>query len=148
GHETTANMIALGTLALLEHPDQLALLRDTDDPALVDSAVEELLRYLHITHDGRRRVALEDIQIAGHANGAGDAVIFHTDRGSRDRGASPDSARRGIRRDARHHVALGFGVHQGLGQPLARLDLHVVYSTLYRRIPALRLATELDRIPS
>ena len=65
GHETTANMIALGTLALLEHPDQLALLRDTDDPALVDSAVEELLRYLHITHNGRRRVALEDIEIAG-----------------------------------------------------------------------------------
>ncbi len=65
GHETTANMIALGTLALLEHPDQLALLRDTDDPKLVACAVEELLRYLNITHNGRRRAALEDIEIAG-----------------------------------------------------------------------------------
>lgn len=65
GHETTANMIALGTLALLEHPDQLELLRDSNDPKLVAGAVEELLRYLHITHNGRRRVALEDIEIAG-----------------------------------------------------------------------------------
>lgn len=65
GHETTANMIALGTLALLEHPDQLALLRDTDDPRLIASAVEELLRYLNITHSGRRRAVLADIEFAG-----------------------------------------------------------------------------------
>ncbi|ACU97284.1 cytochrome P450 [Saccharomonospora viridis] len=147
GHETTANMIALGTLALLEHPDQLALLRDTDDPALVDSAVEELLRYLHITHNGRRRVALEDIEIAGQVIRAGEGVIFPNDIGNRDPEAFPDPDRLDIRRDARHHVAFGFGVHQCLGQPLARLELHIVYSTLYRRIPTLRLATELDRIP-
>ncbi|ACZ89769.1 cytochrome P450 [Streptosporangium roseum] len=147
GHETTANMIALGTLALLEHPEQLALLRDTDDGKVVVSAVEELLRYLHITHNGRRRVALEDIEIAGQLIRAGDGLIMANDIGNRDPAAFPDPDRLDIRRDARHHVAFGFGVHQCLGQPLARLELQIVYSTLYRRLPTLRLATDLEQIP-
>jgi cytochrome P450 len=147
GHETTANMIALGTLALLEHPDQLAILRDTDDPKLVASAVEELLRYLHITHNGRRRVALEDIEIGGQVIRAGEGVIMPNDIANRDPEAFPDPDRLDIQRDARHHVAFGFGVHQCLGQPLARMELQVVYSTLYRRVPTLRLAAELDQIP-
>lgn len=147
GHETTANMIALGTLALLENPDQLALLRDTDDEKLVVSAVEELLRYLHITHNGRRRVALEDIEIAGQLIRAGEGLIMANDIGNRDPDAFPDPDRLDIRRDARHHVAFGFGVHQCLGQPLARLELQVVYSTLYRCIPTLRLAADLEQIP-
>ncbi|MGW6743227.1 cytochrome P450 [Streptomyces sp. NPDC055025] len=147
GHETTANMIALGTLALLEHPDQLALLRDTDDPALVTSAVEELLRYLNIVHNGRRRVALEDIDIAGERIRAGDGLIIANDIANRDPDAFPEPDRLDIERDARHHIAFGFGVHQCLGQPLARLELQIVYSTLYRRVPTLRLATTLDQIP-
>ncbi|MFE7128507.1 cytochrome P450 [Streptomyces sp. NPDC057617] len=147
GHETTANMIALGTLALLEHPDQLALLRDTDDPKLVASAVEELLRYLNIVHNGRRRVALEDIDIAGQRIRAGEGLVLATDIANRDPEAFPDPDRLDLRRDARHHVAFGFGVHQCLGQPLARLELQVVYSTLYKRIPGLRLAAGLEQIP-
>jgi cytochrome P450 len=147
GHETTANMIALGTLALLEHPDQLALLRHADDQKLVASAVEELLRYLHITHNGRRRVAVEDIELAGQTIRAGEGVILPGDIGNRDPDAFEDPDRLDLRRDARHHVAFGFGVHQCLGQPLARMELQVVYSTLYKRIPTLRLATDLDRIP-
>ncbi|GAB3980311.1 cytochrome P450 [Actinoallomurus acanthiterrae] len=146
GHETTANMIALGTLALLEHPDQLALLRDADDPKLVASAVEELLRYLHITHSGRRRVAVEDIELAGQTIRAGEGVILPNDIGNRDPDAFEQPDRLDLQRDARHHVAFGFGVHQCLGQPLARMELQVVYSTLYQRIPTLRLATDLDRI--
>jgi cytochrome P450 len=146
GHETTANMIALGTLALLQHPDQLALLRDSDDPKLVASAVEELLRYLHITHNGRRRVALEDIEVAGQVVRAGEGLIMANDIGNRDPDAFPDPDRLDIARDARHHVAFGFGVHQCVGQPLARVELQVVYSTLYKRIPTLRLATDLDQI--
>lgn len=146
GHETTANMIALGTLALLEHPAQLALLRDSDDPKLVASAVEELLRYLNIVHNGRRRVALEDIDVAGLRVRAGDGLVIATDIGNRDPDAFPEPDRLDIERDARHHVAFGFGVHQCLGQPLARLELQVVYSTLYRRIPTLRLATDIERI--
>ncbi|MEU2210565.1 cytochrome P450 [Streptomyces hygroscopicus] len=147
GHETTANMIALGTLALFEHPDQLALLRDTDDPALVSSAVEELLRYLHITHNGRRRVATEDIEIAGEVIRAGEGLILANDIANRDPEVFAEPDRLDIRRDARRHVAFGFGVHQCLGQPLARMELQVVYGTLYRRIPTLRPATELERIP-
>ncbi|MGW0808573.1 cytochrome P450 [Nonomuraea sp. NPDC002799] len=147
GHETTANMIALGTLALLEHPGQLALLRQADDPKLVAGAVEELLRYLNITHNGRRRVALADIEIAGEVIRAGDGLIMANDVGNRDSAAFPDPDRLDLRRDARHHVAFGFGVHQCLGQPLARMELQVVYSTLYRRIPGLRLAADLSEIP-
>ncbi|WP_330172372.1 cytochrome P450 [Streptomyces sp. NBC_01498] len=147
GHETTANMIALGTLALLEHPDQLALLRDSDDPKLVSSAVEELLRYLNIVHNGRRRVALEDIEIGGRLVRAGDGLIMANDIGNRDPDVFPDPDRLDIERDARHHVAFGFGVHQCLGQPLARLELQIVYSTLYRRVPTLRLAGAIEDVP-
>jgi cytochrome P450 len=146
GHETTANMIALGTLALLEHPDQLALLRDADDPALVSSAVEELLRYLNITHNGRRRVATEDIEIAGQTIHAGEGIILANDVANRDPDVFADPDRLDLTRNPRNHVAFGFGVHQCLGQPLARLELQVVYSTLYRRIPTLRRAAGLDEI--
>ncbi|MEV0642951.1 cytochrome P450 [Streptomyces sp. NPDC050619] len=147
GHETTANMIALGTLALLEHPEQFALLRDTDDPKLVASAVEELLRYLSIVHGGRRRAVLADIEIAGQVIRAGEGVIMPNDIANRDPKAFPDPDRLDLTRDARRHVAFGFGVHQCLGQPLARMELQVVYSTLYRRIPTLRPAAEVDSLP-
>ncbi|MEU6257076.1 cytochrome P450 [Streptomyces sp. NPDC047043] len=146
GHETTANMIALGTLALLENPDQLALLRESDDPELVASAVEELLRYLHITHLGRRRAVTEDIEIAGQVIKAGEGVIMVNEIGNRDPKVFPDPDRLDITRDARRHVAFGFGVHQCLGQPLARMELQVVYGTLYRRIPTLKLACDLQDV--
>jgi len=146
GHETTANMIALGTVALLEHPDQLARLRDTDDPKLVANAVEELLRYLTIVHSGRRRVATEDIEVAGQLVRAGEGVILANDAGNRDEEQFPEPARLDISRQARHHIAFGFGVHQCLGQPLARMELQVVYSTLYRRIPTLELAVPVEEL--
>ncbi|MGW2839943.1 cytochrome P450 [Streptomyces sp. NPDC001493] len=146
GHETTANMIALGTVALLQHPDQLALLRDSDDPKEVAAAVEELLRYLTIVHFGRLRVAVEDIEIGGVTLRAGDGVICAADIANRDPELFPDPDRLDLTRDARRHVAFGFGVHQCLGQPLARVELQVVYSTLYRRIPTLALATGVDQL--
>ncbi|NUR96038.1 MAG: cytochrome P450 [Kribbellaceae bacterium] len=147
GHETTANMIALGTLALLEHPDQLAVLRDTGDPKVVAAAVEELLRYLNITHNGRRRAVLEDIGLHGQVLKAGDGVILPNDIANRDPAVFADPDQLDLTRDARRHVAFGFGVHQCLGQPLARVELQVVYSTLYRRIPTLRRAVPLEEIP-
>jgi cytochrome P450 len=146
GHETTANMISLGTVALLEHPDQLALLRDADDPAVVAAAVEELLRYLTIAHSGRRRVALEDIELDGHVIRAGDGIVLASEAGNRDEESFPEPDRLDICRDARTHVAFGFGVHACLGQPLARVELQVVYGTLYRRIPTLRLAVPTEEI--
>ncbi|MCW2963791.1 MAG: hypothetical protein JWO17_1043 [Actinomycetia bacterium] len=147
GHETTANMIALGTLTLLEHPDQLAALRDADDPKLIAGAVEELLRYLSIIHSGLRRVALADIEIGQQTIRAGDGVVMAIDAGNRDEQAFADPERLDLQRDAGGHMAFGFGVHQCLGQPLARVELQVVYGTLYRRIPSLRLATDLEHVP-
>jgi cytochrome P450 len=147
GHETTANMIALGTLALLQNPDQLARLRESDDPKTVASAVEELLRYLSIVHRGRRRVALADIEVGGVTIRAGEGVVLSNDVANHDPDAFPAPDRLDIDRNPRNHVAFGFGVHQCLGQPLARVELQVVYSTLYRRIRTLRLAVDLDRIP-
>jgi cytochrome P450 len=147
GHETTANMIALGTFALLEHPAELDRLRAAEDPEAIARAVNELLRYLTITHTGRIRMVLEDIELAGEVLRAGDGVILPNDIGNRDPVAFPDPDRLDLGREARHHVAFGFGVHQCLGQPLARLELQVVYGTIYRRIPGLRLAVEPDAIP-
>jgi cytochrome P450 len=147
GHETTGNMIALGTLALLQHPDQLALLRDSGDSNLIPGAVEELLRYLTIVHTGRRRVAVADIKIDGQTICAGEPVIIPSEMGNRDPAAFPDPDRLDLRRDARHHMAFAFGPHQCLGQNLARVELQIAYGTLYKRIPTLRLATSLDQVP-
>jgi len=147
GHETTANMIALGTLALLEHPDQLAMLRDSDDPALAASAVEELLRYLTITHGGLLRVALADIELGGQTIREGEGIIVVNETANRDSTVFADPDRLDIRRDARQQVSFGYGVHACVGQPLARLELQVAYPALLRRIPTLRLATDLDKIP-
>ncbi len=146
GHETTANMIALGTLALLRNPAQLAEIRDTDDPNLIADAVEELLRYLNITTGGRRRVATEDIEVAGRLVRAGEGIILANEAGNRDEGQFPEPDRLDIHRRARHHIAFGYGVHQCLGQPLARVELQVVYSTLYRRIPTLEPAIPFEDV--
>jgi cytochrome P450 len=146
GHETTANMIALGTLTLLQHPLQLAELRSASNPEVIAGAVEELLRYLTIVHSGRRRVALADIEIGDQTIRAGEALVLANDLANRDQDAFPDPDRLDVHRNARHHVAFGFGVHQCLGQSLARVELQVVYGTLYRRIPTLKLAVDLDQI--
>ncbi|MFC4111874.1 cytochrome P450 [Nonomuraea zeae] len=147
GHETTANMITLGTLALLQHPDQLALLRDGDDPKLITTAVEELLRYLTITHGGLRRVALEDIEIAGQVIKAGEGIVVVNETANRDPSVFPDPDRLDLRRNARLHVTFGYGVHQCLGQPLARMELQVAYLALLRRVPTLALAADVEQIP-
>jgi cytochrome P450 len=146
GHETTANMIALGTLVLLQNPDVLAEVRSTDDPAVIAKTVEELLRYLNIVHTGRRRVALEDLELAGQHIKAGEGVIGAHDVANRDPSAFADPDRLDIHRKARHHIAFAYGVHQCLGQPLARVELQVAYGTLYRRIPTLALAADFDTL--
>lgn len=146
GHETTATMISLGTLALLQHPEQLALLRDSDDPRTVAGSVDELLRYLTIVQTGVRRVAKEDIAVGDQVIRAGDGIIFDLAAANWDPEAFPEADRLDLARPARTHQAFGYGPHQCLGQSLARLELQVVYGTLYRRIPTLALAAPLDRL--
>ncbi|MFJ4922805.1 cytochrome P450 [Streptomyces sp. NPDC088725] len=147
GHETTANMISLGTLLLLQHPDEAARIRDTDDPRVIVAAVEELLRYLSIVHLGRRRTALEDIEVAGRTIRAGEGVILLGELANRDPAVFPDPDRLDLTRDARRHQAFGAGAHHCVGQPLARMELQVIYPTLFRRIPTLSVATDLEQVP-
>ncbi|CAM02704.1 cytochrome P450 hydroxylase [Saccharopolyspora erythraea NRRL 2338] len=144
GHETTANMISLGTLALLDNPDQLA--RITEDPARTPAAVEELLRYFSIVDGATSRTALADIEIGGVLIREGEGVVAVGLSANRDPEAfdSPDEL--DLDRQARNHVAFGFGAHQCLGQNLARVELQIVFDTLFRRIPGLRLADGLDGI--
>ena len=146
GHETTANMISLGTVVLLGNPDQLRALQAADDPALLENAVEELLRYLTIPHRGRRRVALEDLEIGGQLIRKGEGVIALIDVANRDESVFPHADAFDIARGSRRHVAFGFGAHQCLGQSVARVELQVVYRTLFRRIPALRLAVPAEEL--
>ncbi|MFI6347137.1 cytochrome P450 [Streptomyces sp. NPDC050560] len=148
GHETTANMIALGTLALLENPGQLAALRADTSAPRVANAVEELLRYLTITHFGRRRVATADVEVAGQLVRAGEPVVAANDSANRDPDAFPgDPDRLDLGREARHHLTFGYGVHQCLGQPLARVELQEVYPALFERLPGLRLAVPVEELP-
>jgi pentalenic acid synthase len=144
GHETTANMISLGTFTLLQHPEQLAELRR--DPELLPSAVEELMRMLSIA-DGLLRRATEDIDAGGTTIRAGDGVVFATSVINRDEDVYPAPDTLDWHRSARHHVAFGFGIHQCLGQNLARAELEIALHTLFDRLPTLRLAAPADEIP-
>jgi cytochrome P450 len=140
GHETTASMISLGTLALLQHPAQLARLRETDDPALVANIVEELMRYLTIVHSLVERIAIEDLIIAGQQIRAGDFVLMNLPAGNWDDSFVEHPETFDIDRNPRGHLGFGFGVHQCIGQNLARAELQIALSTLVRRLPGLRLA--------
>ncbi|MFG2309182.1 cytochrome P450 [Streptomyces sp. NPDC048566] len=144
GHETTANMISLGTFTLLRHPRQLDELRA--DPGLMPFAVEELLRFLSIA-DGLLRVATEDIETAGRTIRAGDGVVFATSVVNRDARTFPDPDALDWHRPARHHVAFGFGIHQCLGQNLARAEMEIALLSLFERFPGLRLAAPADAVP-
>lgn len=148
GHETTANMIGLGVLALLENPDQAAVLREAEDPKIVANAVEELLRYLSIIQNGQRRVALEDIHIAGETICAGDGIIIDLAPANWDPNAFTEPDRLYLHRSgADRNVAFGYGRHQCVGQQLARAELQIVYRTLLRRVPTLALAVPVADIP-
>ncbi|MFG3621471.1 cytochrome P450 [Nocardia sp. NPDC047654] len=137
GHETTANMLALGTFALLEHPEQLAQLRA--DPDLVPGAVEELLRYLSVA-DIFYRYATDDIELGGETIGKGSTVVVSLLAANHDpqRFDNPDTL--DIHRTARGHLSFGHGIHQCLGQQLARIEMRAGFAGLLRRFPTLELA--------
>ncbi|WP_406480897.1 cytochrome P450 [Streptomyces platensis] len=143
GHETTANMLALGTFALLEHPEQLAELRAAPD--LLPDAVEELMRYLSVA-DIFYRYATEDIELGGETIGKGSTVVVSLLAANHDpqRFDHPDTL--DIRRKARGHLSFGHGIHQCLGQQLARIEMRAGFDGLLRRFPTLQLAIPADEV--
>ncbi|GAB3747015.1 cytochrome P450 [Microlunatus parietis] len=145
GHETTANMIGLSTFALLQHQDQLDRLRR--DPDLIPGAVEELLRYLTIVQFVAVRVALEDVELGGHVIPAGETVAMHLPEANRDPDQFADPDTLDVTRERVRHVAFGHGIHQCLGQQLARTELVVGLGKLLTRFPGLRLAVDPSQVP-
>jgi cytochrome P450 len=146
GHETTSNMLGLGTLALLRHPDQLALVRD--DPAAVGPAVEELLRWLSIVHSGTTKTTTTEVEIAGQVIPEGETILCALPAGNRDPGLVEDPDRLDVRRGAIGHVAFGYGVHHCLGAPLARMEMQIAFPALLRRFPDLAPASDEARFRS
>ncbi|WP_439941237.1 cytochrome P450 [Streptomyces sp. BBFR115] len=155
GHDTTSQMIALGVVTLLEHPDQLAAWRAAPPEAL-PAAVDELLRMVSVTDVSGVRVATEDIEIDGEVVRAGEGVLVSSSMTNRDPEVYEDpytfdihrAAGRGGAASGRQHLTFGFGIHQCLGQNLARMELEVAFSTLFDRIPGLSLATPAGELPS
>ncbi|MDK0524542.1 cytochrome P450 [Streptomyces sp. ML-6] len=144
GLDTTANMLGLGTFALLSNPDQLAALRA--DPELAGQAVEELLRYLSVA-DPLVRSALEDVEVEGRLIRAGESVTVSVQAGNRDPHKFFDPDRLDIHRRATGHLAFGHGIHQCLGQQLARVEMTVAFPALLARFPGLRLAVPPQEVP-
>lgn len=147
GHETTANMIGIGVVALLENPEQAALLRDSDDPKFIANAAEELMRYLSIIQNGQRRVAIEDIEIGGETIKAGEGIIIDLAPANWDASAYPNPDVLDFTRDASQELGFGYGRHQCVGQQLARAELQIVFHTLLRRIPTMTLAIPFGEVP-
>ena len=138
GHETTANLIASGALALLTHPAELDRLRR--DPSLLPGAVEELLRYANPLNHATERFTLEPVEIGGVTIPAREWVLCVTSSANHDPARFADPARLDVGRDASGHVAFGHGIHYCLGAPLARLEGEVAFGGLLARFPSLSLA--------
>ncbi|MFI1873314.1 MULTISPECIES: cytochrome P450 [Streptomyces] len=146
GHETTANMIGLSALVLLQHPEHLEALRE--DPSLAPGMVEELLRYLTVVRTGLPRLAMEDAEIGGQRIRAGEGVVAMLAMSNRDQSVFSDpDLFDPQRREAHRHMAFGFGLHQCIGQPLARAELRVALVELARRFPELRSELSLADVP-
>jgi cytochrome P450 len=146
GHETTSNMLSLGTLALLRHPEQLELLKK--EPERIDGTVEELLRWLSIVNSGTTKVATTDVELGGKKIAAGDLVICALPAANRDPGLMPDADKFDLERGAPGHVAFGHGVHHCLGAPLARMELKIAFPALFQRFPGLRLTENAPQFRS
>ena len=144
GHETTVNLIGSGSLALLEHPDQLAKLRS--EPALIKTAIEELVRFVCPVEMATERYAREDITIAEITIPRGELVMAVIGSANRDANYfdNPDSL--DITRKNNKHLAFGHGAHFCLGASLARLEGQIAISTLVQRMPNLRLIIAPDQI--
>ncbi|MGR6918633.1 cytochrome P450 [[Actinomadura] parvosata] len=140
GLDTTTNMLALGTFALLRNPGRLAALR-----AEPERAVEELLRYLSVAKTFQR-TALEDVELGGHTIKAGTAVVLSYHTANRDPERFTDPHTLDLGRQEGGHLAFGHGIHQCLGQQLARVEMRVAFTALFERFPTLRLAVPAEQV--
>ncbi len=145
GHVTTVNLIASGVFALLNHPEQLAKMKD--DPELVKNAVEEILRYYGPLDTTLPRFASEELSVDGARIPKGETVLIGLASANHDpaRFVDPDAFNI-TREDANRHVAFGKGIHVCLGAPLARLEGQIALTTLFSRMPEMRLAVPSDEI--
>jgi cytochrome P450 PksS len=144
GHETTVNLIANGTLELLRHPDQFALLRD--DPSQIRTAVEELMRFTAPVEKATERYPREDLTIGGVTIPKGEMTLVCIASANRDAAQFPNPDALDITRAENKHLGFGQGVHYCLGAPLARMEAGIAFNTLLRRLPNLRLAAEPDKL--
>lgn len=144
GLDSIASTLALGTMALLQNPEQAETLRR--EPEITERAVEELLRYSTVL-PVLTRAALEDVEIDGHLIHKGETVTLATGAANRDPDKFQDPDMLDITRTERGHVAFGHGVHQCVAQQLARVELTVAFPALFRRFPTLRLAVEPNQVP-
>ncbi|MEU4831043.1 cytochrome P450 [Streptosporangium sp. NPDC023615] len=145
GHETTAAQIGSGTVLLMRHPDQLALLRS--EPERIPDAVEELLRFQVAGHSlSMLRYVTEDIEVGGVTIPAGSGVVPVLESANLDESVFPDPLRLDITRDARDQIAFSSGPHYCLGAALARLELRTAFAALIERFPALRLAVDVSEL--
>ncbi|SEF26533.1 Cytochrome P450 [Amycolatopsis pretoriensis] len=145
GQETTTDTIALGVLALLSEPDQLAEL--AADPGKVPLAVEEILRYFSVLDFGPPRLATADVEVGGVLVRAGEGVVANVYAANRDSSVFTDPGALNVNRaNARSHLAFGYGPHQCLGANLVRHELRIVFETLIRRVPGLRLAVDFGEL--
>jgi len=138
GFDTTVNLIASSTLALLTHPQEKTRLRD--DPSLLPAAVEELLRFTNPVNHANDRFTTEDVPVGDVVIPAGEWVLPATSSANRDSAQFPDPDRLNLGRDASGHVAFGHGVHYCLGAPLARMEAEVALGALLARFPEILLA--------
>ncbi|KNB49913.1 cytochrome P450 [Streptomyces caatingaensis] len=145
GYATTAGMLGMGALALLTHRGEWERL--CDRPGLVEGGVEEILRYLSVAPFGLPRTAREDTEIGGRRIRAGDPIVLSIESANRDpeRFEAPDVF--DVTRQPGRHVAFAYGVHQCLGQQLARMELRIAFGALVRRFPGLRLAVPAEEVP-
>ncbi len=144
GHETTVNLLANGTLDLLKHPDQLQKLRQ--NPGLIDTAVEEMLRFNGPVGATTMRWALEDIEMHGQIIRSGDMVLASLLGANRDPEVFENPDVFDITRDPNPHIAFGNGIHYCLGAPLARMESLVAINTMLARLPNLALAVDPDAL--
>ena len=144
GHETTVNLIGNGTLALLENPDQLRKLQQ--HPELMDSAVEELLRFTNPVEQPAPRYALEDVELSGQKIPKGSRVLVGIASANRDETAFPNADKLDIERTPNKHVAFGLGIHYCLGAPLARMEGKIALQKLLARYPNMQLGVTSDAV--